>query len=188
MINYLTLTLSQIDVSLFYFINVKIHNPVMDIIMPLITLAGTQIFWIMICIYLFVFRGERGRNTSLLLIIALILGYIITEILKIGFARPRPFTVLDEIRFFIFMGGYSLPSGHSAASFIGCTIIGLKYGYLIPLLLFAFLVGFSRIYIGVHYPFDVLIGAVIGILCSLLVLRYEAKILWLKDRLINKVK
>ncbi|AXV37019.1 MAG: phosphatase PAP2 family protein [Methanobacteriaceae archaeon] len=187
MLNNLTLTLTELDVSIFYLINVQIHNHFLDVIMPVITIAGTQIFWVLICIYLFIFRGEKGRNTALLIIIALILGYVITELLKMGFARPRPYTVLDEIRFFIFIGGYSLPSGHSAASFIGCTIIGLKYGYLIPLLLFAFLVGFSRIYIGVHYPFDVVIGAVIGILCSLLVLRYEDNILRMKDKLINKV-
>ena len=77
---------------------------------------------------------------------------------------------------------YSFPSGHSASSFAAALVIGLRYklnfreksyGLIYPLLAFAVIIGFSRIYIGVHYPFDVLFGALVGIFSALLILKVE---------------
>jgi undecaprenyl-diphosphatase len=87
------------------------------------------------------------------------------------------------------VSGNSFPSGHTASSFTAATIIGLKYhlkskGWkywlIYPLLAFAILVGFSRIYIGVHYPYDVVFGAFIGIVCAIIILKYEYRILYNK--------
>ena len=81
---------------------------------------------------------------------------------------------------------YSFPSGHAAASFAAAVAIGKKYSFIIkgksykliyPLLAFAAVIGFSRVYIGVHYPLDVIFGAVIGTIFALAVVRFEKKIL-----------
>ncbi|MBM4241092.1 MAG: phosphatase PAP2 family protein [Euryarchaeota archaeon] len=176
-------TLNNIDILMFYIINVKMQNSVFNVIMPIITYAGTLIFWIIICIILFIFGGEKGKNVAFLCLTALIISFFISEILKLTFARPRPPGVLEGINILVNMGGYSFPSGHSVTSFTGCTVIGKKYGYLYPLLIAACIVGFSRIYIGVHYPFDVVMGAIVGILCALAVLRLEDHILNIKNKI-----
>ena len=95
-------------------------------------------------------------------------------------AEPRPFLALSNVDLIVHAEEtYSFPSGHAASSFaaafvIGCkyklNLKGKKYSLFYPLMIFAVIVGFSRIYIGVHYPYDVIVGAMIGILCGYLVL------------------
>ncbi len=169
--------INNIDIVLFYAINVGMQNSIFNVLMPAITNFGAHITWIVICVLFFIFGGEKGKKVAILCIVALILGYFISEALKYVVARPRPFSVLDGVNVLINTNGYSFPSGHATASFTGCMIIGKEYGFFYPLMAFACLVGFSRVYIGVHYPFDVVLGALLGILCSLLVLRFENKIL-----------
>jgi undecaprenyl-diphosphatase len=187
MLDSLIGSLNNLDVLLFYMINVGLHNSFLDVIMKIITNAGTQIFWIGICVVLFIFGGERGKNVALLCIIGLLLGYFISEFLKYAIARPRPFIVLNGVNLVTSMDGYSFPSGHAVTSFTGCIIIGKGYGFFYPLLILASVVAFSRIYLGVHYPSDVIFGVLIGIFCALIVLRFEDDIIKLKDRAVNKV-
>ncbi len=186
--------LNQIDVLIFYLININMQNPVFDVIMPLISSVGYFGIWILVCILLYVFGGEKGRNVALVCIVALIFGYFLTEILKYLVERPRPFDVLGGVRVLTSIDGSSWPSGHTVASFIGAVIIGRGYNFTIkgksyklmyPLLVFAFLVGFSRIYNGVHYPFDVISGALIGIFCAWLILRIENDIIKFNKKLMQ---
>jgi undecaprenyl-diphosphatase len=149
--------------------------------MPLITDFGSIVAWIIICILLYLFGGQNSKKVAILRIAALLCTNIIVYILKVLIAEPRPFMVLPNVDLIVNETGiYSFPSGHTASSFAAATVIGLKlsvnikgknYRLIYPLLAFAVLIGFSRIYIGVHYPLDVIIGALIGISSALLVLR-----------------
>lgn len=176
----------QLDVAIFYFININLQNSILNVIMPLITNFGLYLFWIVICILIAVFGGQKGRNVALLLIIGLILGHLASEVLKYIVMRPRPFTVLQGVHQLGSLQSYSFPSGHATEVFVACILLGKKYGYMALFLLIAFLVSFSRVYMGMHYPSDVIGGALIGLAVAMVVLHYEDNILKLKNRLIHR--
>jgi undecaprenyl-diphosphatase len=89
--------------------------------------------------------------------------------IKLATGRPRPFEELPAVdKLLGAMAGQSLPSGHAATSFAGAVILT----YLLPrgapvFFLLAVAISFSRVYVGVHYPSDVLAGAALGAVVSL---------------------
>ncbi len=171
------------NIILFHMINHGMGNVLLDFIMPLITNLGSFLAWIIICVLLFLLGGENLRKVAILTLAALFLSNVIVYLLKIIIAQPRPFLVLPNVDLLVSVNEiYSFPSGHSATSFAAAVVIGLRYklnfreksyGLIYPLLVFAGVIGFSRIYIGVHYPFDVFFGAFVGIISALLVLKVE---------------
>jgi len=90
---------------------------------------------------------------------------IVTQGVKRIVKRDRPYITYSDIHKLDAGGGYSFPSGHTSAAFSTATSLSLLYPkwYVIaPAYLYAGLVGYSRIYEGVHYPSDVLVGAIVG--------------------------
>ena len=173
------------NTALFYMINVGMDNSVFDFIMPIITNFGNLFAWSLVCGMIFIFGGEKGKKVALLGFAALFLSAVVVIILKYVVAEPRPVLVLSNVDLLTIENDYSFPSGHVAASFAGAVIIGKKYNFkfkgkklklIYPLLTFAAIVGFSRVYIGVHYPLDVVFGAIVGMISALIVLKLEYKI------------
>jgi undecaprenyl-diphosphatase len=177
---------------LFYFINRGLDNSFFDFLMPAITNFGSFIAMGIICILMYIFGGENTRKVALLGLVALLLANVAVYLLKIIVAEPRPFNALPNVDLLVSESEiYSFPSGHSASSFAVMVVIGLKYRLLIkgkayrllyPLLAFASLIAFSRVYIGVHYPLDVVFGAIVGILSALVVIYIG----W-DDTIVNKI-
>ncbi len=104
-----------------------------------------------------------------------------TILLKEAFQRPRPFETLDDVRVKHLWSatGSSFPSGHTSQAFAIATVFSLQYrktGVVIPSFAWAFAIGYGRIFLGVHYPSDVLAGAFLGVAGGVLAwsLRAEA--------------
>lgn len=105
---------------------------------------------------------------GILLLISLSISFLLCDvILKNVFQRPRPFTEYEFDLIINPPNGYSMPSGHSATSFASAFIVykaDKRFGIIA--ILIAVMIAISRVYLTVHYPTDVIVGAVIGCLCS----------------------
>jgi membrane-associated phospholipid phosphatase len=90
---------------------------------------------------------------------------IITTSLKLAIRRERPFSSHNDIVKYSDAGSLSFPSGHTSAAFSIATSLSLefpKWYVIVPSMLWASTMGYSRMYLGVHYPSDVIVGAIIG--------------------------
>lgn len=157
--------LFAIDVGLFRWINQQLVNPVCDYLMPVA--SGNSYFvpaLIAVLILFWVRGGTRGRCLVVMLLLVLLMDSTVVGWLKKLISRPRPFMVLADVRLLVSTSsGYSMPSGHATSWFGAIAVVWILYRqawiYVLPL---ACLVSFSRVYNGVHYPSDVLVGAIVG--------------------------
>lgn len=156
------------DMAILDLIQSNIRTSFMDAIMPFITQLGDAgLIWIILSIGLII--PKKTRKIGFVMIIALILnGIICNIILKPMLARIRPFDVNTAIKLLINkLRDFSFPSGHTSASFTAASVLFFRKSKLfVPSLVLAFLISFSRLYLYVHYPSDVLAGLVLGVLCG----------------------
>ena len=159
-------TLDRIDRAVLLWVHDH-HNDIFNLIMPIITDADNWVLPILVLIFYLGFKGEkRGKITLVLLIFALALtDSICAQLLKPFFERIRPSHLdLDGLQLLVFKGGkWSMPSNHAANIFTFAVILSYFYEkYKMPLFLLAYLIAFSRVYVGVHYLGDVIIGSIFG--------------------------
>lgn len=160
----------KVDNTILRWINVKFRNKTFDKIMPIITSAGNLgIIWIVISVLLITKKDYRVLGQTIL--IALVITTIIGEgVIKNIIKRKRPFYGNDDKELLISRPiTYSFPSGHTASSFaVAAVFIKTDNAASLEIMLLACLIAFSRIYLGVHYPSDVIGGGIIGTLCGLI--------------------
>lgn len=148
-----------------------IHTPLLDKILAFITSLGNAgIIWIVLAVVLLIL--PKTRRTGIIVAAALLMDLILCNlILKNLVARVRPYDVNTAIAILIKKPlDFSFPSGHTAASFAAMTALFLakmKKAWIAALVL-AVLIAFSRLYFYVHYPTDVLGGAIVGILSGII--------------------
>jgi membrane-associated phospholipid phosphatase len=146
--------------------------PGLDFLFILITnSAGAIAFGAPIILFLIALKKKNPglRREALMILIPVALSAIIANILKYVFDTPRPYEVYSFIHKLSVGGSPSFPSGHTADAFafaIAMVMIYRKWYVIIPVLIWAILIGYSRMYLGVHFPSDVLGGALIGASCS----------------------
>ena len=160
---------TNFDCAVFQLVE-KLWNPVLDAIMIFITHLGDDgIFWIALGLILCIFK--KTRKYGVLVILGLGIASCINNlVLKQIFERPRPFNFEGWPGEFIYPNlvekphSFSFPSGHTSSSLGAATPLLIKANkkFGIPIFILALLVGFSRVYIHVHYPTDVLLGWFIG--------------------------
>ena len=162
--------LLELDRSLFYFCNQNLHNWLFDNILPFVTdlnkkpvaLIVVGILWLL----LLTKGGRHGRRAALLLIPTIAISdQFSSSVLKYLIERVRPCHELPDVRLLVGCGsGYSFPSSHAVNNFAAAIVLA----YFLPRWTWAFfsfagVIAFSRVYVGVHYPSDVIGGAVIGL-------------------------
>ncbi|MEE9442243.1 MAG: phosphatase PAP2 family protein [candidate division Zixibacteria bacterium] len=155
----------EYDTMLFQIINSTLANPVTDFIMPIITNDWLlRILYALIVITLLTF----GKKKFVWVVVFSAITVAITDLSSAGLIKPlvermRPCRALD-VHLLVRCGpGFAFPSAHTANLFGQALFFGLLYKkYRWYFMIFAFLVGISRVFVGVHYPLDVLGGAVLG--------------------------
>ena len=148
------------------FINIvqQIQGPVLDSIFHIITFLGTERFYLFILLPLIFWCVDFGLGARLAVIL-LLSSYFNTD-LKDLLQQPRPFDIDPSVQLSD-AHGYGLPSGHAQSSVVvwgGIATWINKTWFRMVAILLVILIGFSRIYLGVHFPTDVLAGWVVGVI------------------------
>ena len=173
------------------------HNPVLDVIMKALSVANDHgEIWFLIIILMLCFK--RTRKCGVCLFFSLGIIFLINQFgLKLMFKRDRPYSVLTQFEPLLpRLKSYSFPSGHSITSFgSAVSVVCSEQHYLVPqtkgnffvkhkfgilALILAALIAFSRVYLFMHWPTDVIGGAVIatvmGLAISLIFFKVEPKV------------
>ena len=170
------------DLPILDWIQANLKSDLLDTIMPIITLFGDGgVFWIAIAVLLLCI--PKTRKIGLGMGFALLMGLVVCNItLKPLVGRIRPYDLQEQLGVTIplltdRMHDYSFPSGHTIASFEASVVLLKNNKWMgIPAVILAVLIAFSRLYLYVHYPTDVIFSVFAGILFA-----------FLGDALANKV-
>lgn len=163
------------DEFLFQLINQEWHNSLLDSVLPI---WRNKLFWLPLYVFIasFLLINFKKKGFFLILALAATIGIsdtVSSKWIKKTVQRPRPCheaAFKPETRLLVHCGsGYSFTSSHATNHFAMAFFLIFTLGKIIkriklPLFLWAFSIGYAQIYVGVHYPFDVLVGAGIGAL------------------------
>ena len=169
--NKLRLYMNQfhhVDSHLCITFNRTSHNILIRNFFKAISRLGDGIFWYSLMALMLVVAQEKGLLPVIHMSIAGLTGTIVYKWLKVRTLRPRPFKVHQQISLrSIPLDQFSFPSGHTLHAVI-FSMIAIHYFPMLSVVLlpFTFLIGLSRPILGLHYPSDVLVGALIGALIS----------------------
>lgn len=162
---------TQGKVGAFLFFN-PVHNHVLDLFFKAFTFLGDGMFSILLAVAFFIFK-KRERSAQLLLGYAL--SGLFAQFLKLIVHAPRPRAIIPETSYPHFLPDYTLnawnsfPSGHTTSAFCFTAILawsGTSNSFKFAMAIIALLTGYSRIYLGQHFPDDVISGALLGLLCA----------------------
>lgn len=174
------------DTNVFLQVN-KYHFALLDQFMILVTQFGRELVWPITIVVLFIFGGDTGKKAAIIMALVMITLIPIGILSKEIVARPRPFIPNTEV-ILAADSQYAYPSGHSMIVAAGATVALAELyrnssarmkAVAIALALEASVVCFSRIYVGAHYPLDVIGGILLGGGMSLLFLSQATRIEYL---------
>lgn len=152
------------DLRVLYLVNRSMKCRLLDVIMNTVTQLGSLPVAIAVPLVFIISPNPQIKAAGRSIAAVLVLSQIIVQFLKWAVNRPRPCKTLDNlIPCSVCAPGFSFPSGHTSTAFAVAISLGYFFPVTIaPLISLAILVGISRIYLGVHYPSDVLVGSIIA--------------------------
>ncbi len=165
------------DLNLFKFVNRQLQCKFLDVLMPRMTHLGGATFCIMVLVFCAIFFSGAVTQWSIEAMVSLTISHLIVRVIKSRYHRQRPYLTLANARTFPHpLVDYSFPSGHTTAIFSIAVVFALHSSFLASVLLpLALIVGISRMYLGLHYPTDCIIGALLGTFTAMVVY----KLAWL---------
>lgn len=155
--------LQQLDTFLFYKCHYLTNNPIKNTSVW-VSKTGDGYFYFAIALLLFLFEQQSGSAFFYNALLAFAIEVPIYLGLKNAFKRNRPFNKLDSFHSHIAPSDkFSMPSGHTAAAFVFATVVAFYYPEFASLAYtWAVLIGFARVFLGVHFPGDIIAGALLG--------------------------
>ncbi len=163
--------LTQLEGSILLWIQAYLRSGLLTPVMVGISKLGTSgAVWIALGVIMLFPKKTRKAGFLVLLALAVNFG-ICNLLLKPNIARIRPYDAIASLHCLVpAEHDFSFPSGHASAAFAGGVMIYkcCRKWFGVPMLIFAFLMGISRLYVGVHYPTDVICGALIGTAVALI--------------------
>lgn len=173
-------TLQSLDQNLFLAINQGHHSDLLDQFFLTITNLQKNLWVVFPVIALLIYALVKKYSSQFwkpLLILICTVGFtdlLCYRVIKNQVGRPRPFqneSFSPQVRKIGEAHGSSFPSNHAANSFAGATTLSFLFPHFsIFFFVYAALVAVSRVYVGVHYPFDIMFGALVGCFVSLSIL------------------
>jgi undecaprenyl-diphosphatase len=174
-------SISELDATILLSINPGFLNPYLNILLGLFTHLGGSLAVMLVGVFLYL---KGYKREGIMVIASIVIGTIIMAPLKIIVNRPRPYLTHNNIRPLEIESGPSFPSGHSERAFALAAVLSKYYPRIeIILYLYAVIIGFSRVYLGVHYPLDVIVGGIIGWIVGKVTLKFENKIMFYSNKI-----
>ncbi len=164
--------IQRLDEQALRWIAETLRVPFMDRFMVFYTSLGNG-GWIFIVLGVLMLLARKTRKAGASSLVAMLIGLVVTNLtLKPLVSRPRPWVVMEDFVTLVTSSDLnSFPSGHTCAAFAFavalCVTLPQKWAKAAALIA-ASLMGVSRLYVGVHFPSDVLAGALVGTLCGLI--------------------
>ncbi|WP_227936522.1 phosphatase PAP2 family protein [Alkalihalobacillus deserti] len=164
-VNWLTVC----DNRMFLIVNKQWRCRLFDFSLPKITHLGGAPFCLTLLFLLMILFSNSLRYSAFVALLSIVASQVTVQLIKKFSCRKRPYIILPDVYTCSNpLKDYSFPSGHTTAAFSIAIVFAYYYPWLLPTLLpLAILVGLSRMYLGLHYPTDCIIGALIGSISSL---------------------
>jgi undecaprenyl-diphosphatase len=159
-------TITEIDLRLFVLLNQKLTAPFLDVVMPFVTDFDNWRVPLVLILLVALARGTTELRLGILFAVLAVAAsdQCVSSGIKPLVERARPFDVVAGTRKLVGAHDFSFPSGHAANTFAAATFLAMRFPRMLFLFVIPLIVSYSRVYVGVHYPLDVVAGGLIGIL------------------------